>query len=163
MSSNTVTNETTLKVRGFEVVGDAYRKHPDTEIQLPRRADAGACASDIFSPVDVVIQPGERVLIWTDVKAYMQPGEVCIANVRSSHGAPLIRLANTQGWIDQTYYGNAKNDGNIGIYVSNEGKETFKIEKGDRIAQLMFIPFLIPDNDDPLHQERKGGFGSSGK
>src|SRR5690606_16616328 len=127
------------KIRGFEVVSDNHRKHPDVKIQLPRRADQGACASDIFSPVNVELQPGERTLIWTDVKAYMQDSEVCIGNVRSSHGKPLIRLANTQGWIDQTYYENEGNDGNIGIFISNEGEEVFKINQGDRIAQLMFI------------------------
>jgi len=151
------------KLRGFEIVSDNHRKHPDIKIQLPRRADAGACASDIYSPIEVELLPGQRLLIWTDVKAYMQDGEVCIGNVRSSHGKPLIRLANTQGWIDQTYYENEGNDGNIGIFISNEGEETFNIIQGDRIAQLMFIPFLMPDNDNPIHNERKGGFGSSGK
>lgn len=152
-----------MKLRGFEIVADKHRKHPDVEIQLPRRADPGACASDIYSPVEVELLPGERYLIWTDIKAYMQDGEVCIANVRSSHGKPLVRLANTQGWIDQTYYSNEGNDGNIGVYISNEGEEAFWIHEGDRIAQLMFIPFLMPDNDNPIHAERKGGFGNSGK
>jgi dUTP pyrophosphatase len=151
------------KIRGFEVVSPEYRQHPDVEIQLPRRADPGACASDVFSPVDLTINPGEQILIWTDVKAYMQPGEVLIANVRSSQGKYRIQLANTQGWIDSTYYNNKENDGNIGIYLRNEGSEPYVIKKGDRIAQLMFIPYLIPDNDDPLFNERQGGFGSSGK
>jgi len=151
------------KIRGFEVVAENHRKHPNVEIQLPRRADAGACASDIYSPVEIELLPGERALIWTDVKAYMQEGEVCIANVRSSHGKPLVRLANTQGWIDQTYHNNESNDGNIGIFISNEGNESFVIQQGDRIAQLMFIPFLVPDNDNPIHNKRIGAFGSSGK
>lgn len=148
--------------RGFEIVSDAHRVHPDVEIQLPRRADVEACASDVYSPETLTLQPGEQQLIWTDVKAYMQLGEVCIANVRSSHGNPRIRLANTQGWIDKSYHGNPKNDGNIGIYISNEGNQSFTIEQGDRIAQLMFIPFLVADNDNPIHGERVGGFGSSG-
>lgn len=176
------------KVRGFEVVEHKHRKnwspHQDSyyktailveledgervvryipDIQEPRRADSGACASDIYSPVCRVIEPDEQMLIWTDVKAYMQQGEVLIANVRSSQGEPRIQLANTQGWIDQTYYGNPKNDGNIGVYLRNEGSEPYHIERGDRIAQLMFIPFLVPDNDNPIHDKREGGFGSSGK
>lgn len=176
------------KVRGFEVVEHKHRKnwspHQDSyyktailveledgervvryipDIQEPRRADSGACASDVYSPVCRVIEPDEQMLIWTDVKAYMQQGEVLIANVRSSQGEPRIQLANTQGWIDQTYYGNPKNDGNIGIYLRNEGSEPYHIERGDRIAQLMFIPFLVPDNDNPIHNKREGGFGSSGK
>lgn len=176
------------KIRGFEVVEHKHRKnwspHQDSyyktailvgledgervvryipDIQEPRRADSGACASDVYSPVCRVIEPDEQMLIWTDVKAYMQQGEVLIANVRSSQGEPRIQLANTQGWVDQTYYGNPKNDGNIGIYLRNEGSEPYHIERGDRIAQLMFIPFLVPDNDNPIHDKREGGFGSSGK
>ncbi|HLO11518.1 MAG TPA: dUTPase [Pseudoneobacillus sp.] len=149
------------KIRGFEVVSGKFRKHPDVEIQLPRRADPRSCASDIFSPVSVTLQPGERVLIWTDVKSYMQDHEVLIGNVRSSHGKPLVRLANTQGWIDASYYSNAGNDGNIGIFISNEGSEPFEIKQGDRIAQLMFTIYLVPDSDDPLFQDRQGGFGNS--
>ena len=152
-----------MKTRGFEIVDDKFRKHIEVEIKTPRRADPDACAADIYSPVSVILQPNEQVLIWTDIKAYMQQGEVLIANVRSSHGKPRIRLANTQGWIDGSYYNNPKNDGNIGVYISNEGKEPYIIEEGDRIAQLMFTVYLVPDNDDPLFNERKGGFGDSGK
>lgn len=151
------------KTRGFERVSPQFKKHPDIDVPLPRRAESGACASDVYSPVNLILQPNEQVLIWTDVKAYMQRNEVCIGNVRSSHGRPRIRLANTQGWIDQTYYENKDNDGNIGIYLSNEGSQPYEIRIGDRIAQLMFIPYLIPDNDNPIYSERNGGFGSSGK
>jgi dUTP pyrophosphatase len=151
------------KTRGFEVVSKEFRKHPEVEIQTPRRADPDACASDIYSPVALVLQPNEQKLIWTDIKAYMQKGEVLLANVRSSHGEPRVRLANTQGWVDGSYYENPKNDGNIGVYISNEGTQPYEIKVGDRIAQLMFIPYLTPDNDNPLKDKRDGGFGSSGK
>ncbi|HDX9663304.1 TPA: dihydrofolate reductase [Bacillus cereus] len=175
------------KTRGFELVAFNHRKNhkslPDKHyknpiaividgkrelryapsIQEPRRAEDGACASDVFSPVDTVIMPDDQVLIWTDVRAYMQKGEVLLANVRSSQGKIRIQLANTQGWIDQTYYKNEGNDGNIGLFLRNEGTEPYVINAGDRIGQLMFIPFLIPDNDNPIHDKRKGGFGSTGK
>lgn len=175
------------KTRGFELVAFNHRKNhkssPDNHyknpiaivvdgkrelryapsIQKPRRAEDGACASDVFSPVNTVIMPDEQVLIWTDVKAYMQKGEVLLANVRSSQGKVRIQLANTQGWIDQTYYENEGNDGNIGLFLRNEGTEPYEINAGDRIGQLMFIPYLIPDDDNPLQGKRTGGFGSTGK
>ncbi|WP_410988662.1 dihydrofolate reductase [Bacillus cereus] len=175
------------KIRGFELVAFNHRKNhkslPDKHyknpiaivvdgkrelryapsIQKPRRAEDGACASDVFSPVNTVIMPNEQLLIWTDVKAYMQRGEVLLANVRSSQGKIRIQLANTQGWIDQTYYENEGNDGNIGLFLRNEGTEPYEINAGDRIGQLMFTPFLIPDDDNPLQGKRTGGFGSTGK
>lgn len=151
------------KIRGFEVVTDIHRQHPGLNIQLPRRAEPGACASDVYSPIKATIAPGDRLLVWLDVKAYMQIGEVAIANVRSSQGKMLVRFADTQGWIDQSYYGNKANDGNIGIHISNEGAEPYQIWIGDRIAQIMFIPYLVPDNDNPINANRTGGFGSSGK
>lgn len=152
-----------MKKRGFEVVVAAHRQHPGVNIQLPRRAEPGACASDVFSPIETIVTPGDKLLIWLDIKAYMQNGEVAVANVRSSQGKVLVRLADTQGWIDQSYYCNKNNDGNIGIHISNEGIDPYHIAINQRIAQIMFIPYLIPDNDNPIYAERTGGFGSSGK
>ena len=48
--------------RGFEVVTDAKRKHPDKEIKLPTRGSRYAIAYDIYSPIDAVIKPMEKQL-----------------------------------------------------------------------------------------------------
>jgi dUTP pyrophosphatase len=129
---------------------------------LPRRADIGSCAYDFYSPIDVIIPPNCQVIIWTDIKAYMQPNEVLILNVRSSQGKLRVQLANTQGWIDSTYYNNSDNEGNIGIFLRNEGTKDYVINAGDKICQGMFINYLITDDDDPILQNRLGGFGSTG-
>ena len=60
------------------------------------------------------------------------------------------------------YFENVDNDGNIGIFLLNISDEIQYIYKGDRIAQGMFINFLITDDDD-VNTERVGGFGSTGK
>ena len=151
------------KQRGFVVVDDAYRKFPYDEIQSPARADFGSCAYDMYCPTVIVIEPNEQILIWTDVKAYMLLDEVLVANVRSSMGKIRIQLANTIGWVDSTYYSNKGNDGNIGLFLRNEGTEQFIINTGDRIAQVMFQKYLIADDDNVLHGERIGGFGSSNR
>ena len=104
-----------LKQRGFEVICDEKRKHPDVEIQLPTRGSKHAIAYDIYSPIDTVIQPMEKELIWTDVKAYFQTNEALLINVRSSMGSHPITVANAQGWIECDYYNNPKNDGNLGV------------------------------------------------
>lgn len=151
-----------MKVRGFEVVEDAFRKHPNVNIQLPQRGTSRAMAYDFFSPIEVELQPGEKMLIFTDVKAYMQDGEALILNPRSSMGKLDLTFANTQGWIDADYYNNKSNDGNIGIYLKNNGKEVVKIKQGDRIGQGAFIPFLVADNGN-TDKVREGGYGSTGK
>lgn len=149
-----------IKLRGFEQVIE-NKKH-NVMVMTPKRADIGSCAYDFYSPIDVTISPNNQILIWTDIKAYMQPNEALILNVRSSQGKPRIQLANTQGWIDSTYYNNPNNEGNIGIFLRNEGTEDYVINAGDKICQGMFINYLIKDNDMPISQIRLGGFGSTG-
>ena len=89
-------------------------------------------------------------------------GEALIINPRSSMGKVDITLANTQGWVDADYYSNKGNDGNIGIFLKNNGDKPFEIKIGDRIGQGAFIPFLVADNGN-TNVERKGGYGSTGK
>lgn len=151
-----------LRCRGFEIVADEFRKYPKIDIQLPKRGTSRAMAYDFFSPIEYELYPGEKILIFTDIKAYMQDGEALILNPRSSMGKLDLTFANTQGWIDSDYYSNESNDGNIGIFLKNNGKEVVKINIGDRIGQGAFIPFLVADNGN-TEEIRKGGYGSTGK
>ena len=155
---------TVLKpVRGFERISDAMKKH-DSKTSLPVRADMQSAGSDFYSKEDVVIEPQSSHLFWTDVKAYMQPTEVLIIDVRSSIGLKKsLMLKNTIGVIDSSYYNNPSNEGNIGICLYNFGEQPVTIEKGERIAQGIFLQYLAPDNDQALHNERIGGFGSSNR
>ena len=152
------------KTRGFEQVSVEKAKHPEKEIQLPVRGDAGSAGYDFYSNDTAIIQPGEKFLFWTDVKAYMRQNEVLQVYVRSSLGTKQdLVLANGTGIIDSSYYDNPSNEGNIGICLFNRGKEAVEIKQGDRIAQGIFYNYLVADNDEVLKQERTGGFGSSGQ
>ena len=148
------------RVRGFEVVVDEKRKTVGS-VTLPTRGSSTAMAYDFYANDDYVVVPNAVAKVWTDVKAYMQENECLILNVRSSMGGKWM-LANTQGWIDQDYYSNEGNDGNIGIFLKNISGETQIINKGDRIGQGAFFHFLVADsgNTDAI---RKGGFGSTNK
>ena len=148
------------KIRGFEVVIDSKRK-TDGEITLPTRGSSTAMAYDFYANDDYVVVPNSIAKVWTDVKAYMQENECLILNTRSSMGGKWM-LANTQGWIDQDYYSNESNDGNIGIFLKNISDEIQIINKGDRIGQGAFFNFLVADNGN-TDSIRIGGFGSSGK
>lgn len=60
------------------------------------------------------------------------------------------------------YYDNKTTGGNIGICLFNYGNEPQVIEKGERIAQFAFMPYLVADNCN-TKVKRQGGFGSTDK
>lgn len=149
-----------MKTRGFEVVAD-WARRTDGEVKLPERGTSKAMAYDFFANTNYTVKPNEIAKVWTDVKAYMGDTEALILNVRSSMGGKFM-LANSQGWIDGDYYENESNDGNVGIFLKNISDKPITILKGDKIAQGMFINFLVADNGN-VDTIRKGGFGSSGR
>lgn len=146
--------------RYFKVVKDEYRKNSG-DIKLPTRSDPRSAGYDFYSPIDITIQPGEKQLIWTDIKAYMLPDEVLKLYVRSSMGKYPVVIANGTGIIDSSYFENANNDGNIGFNLLNLSNKPYEIHIGDRIGQGVFGKYLVTD-DDNTTGERAGGFGSSG-
>ena len=147
-------------MRYFEVVNDEFRKNPCVEIRLPKRATKHSVAYDFYSPVSVTIQPGEKIMIWTDVKTHMYYDNALMIIPRSSMGKHPIMISNTEGWIESDYANNPDNDGNIGFNLLNLGDTPYEIAVGDRIGQGMFVKYLITKDDD-AHAERKGGFGST--
>lgn len=148
-------------MRKFEVVRDDIRR-TNGEITLPTRATKDSVGYDIYSPINITIPPMQTKMIWTDVKAKFNPGEVLLLNVRSNMGKYKIMLANTQGWIESDYYDNKETGGNIGINLFNLGEKDYVIKKGDRIAQCMLVSHLTFENGN-TDKIRTGGFGSSGK
>lgn len=71
--------------------------------RLPVRADAGSAGYDFFLPEDVVLQPGDVKLVFTDVKACMTQDEVLLLTIRSSLAKKGIFLANAPGVVDSSY------------------------------------------------------------
>jgi dUTP pyrophosphatase len=172
------------KVRGFEVVANQHRVHKSKtptvqwdnkidvggekfyvgEIKLPTRADVGSAGYDFYCPVDARLLPAQKTIIFTDVKAYMQPDEVLELYIRSSLAVKKgLMLSNNVGIVDATYYSNGGNDGNIGIALVNTSGTAVDLKAGEKIAQGIFKKFLVADEDEVQKAERTGGFGSSGK
>jgi len=86
-------------IRGFEIVSDEHRKHEN--VQLPLRGSEDSAGYDFYSNETHIIEPGDQKVFWTDIKAYMQKGEVLKIYVRSSIGIKKgLRLANQTGVID---------------------------------------------------------------
>ena len=144
--------------RGFEPVIENKRKNK--YYHEPTRGTKNSAGYDFYAPNEYTVRPNEIVKIWTDVKAYMQPNEFLMLDVRSSMGGKFM-LANTIGIIDSDYYGNVDNDGNIGFFLKNISEQTQLIRKGDRIGQGLFLKYLTTDNDNFISETRKGGHGST--
>ena len=84
--------------------------------------------------------------------------------IRSSIGVKKgVVLSNGTGIIDASYYSNPDNDGRIGISLYNTSDKEVHLLAGDRIAQGVFMQYLVADDEAVLNEERAGGFGSSGK
>lgn len=164
------------KVRGFEHVEVAHKKYAKEvavhgqkqtffpNVILPTRGDAGSAGYDFYAPVDFKINPRDEYLLWTNVKAYMGEREVLQIFPRSSVAIKRgVTIKNTVGIIDASYYSNDMNDGNIGLCLINDTGVTVEFKAGERVAQGIFIPFLVADEDETTSSKRSGGFGSTGK
>lgn len=150
-----------MRIRGFEIVDEKFRMHKNSDVILPNRGSECAAGYDIYAVVDFSLKPGEKAIIWTDIKAYMQDDEVLQIYVRSSIGIKKgLLLSNGTGIIDKDYYSNVSNDGNIGIGLVNTSEETVMINSGERIAQGIFLKYLVADNGNSNNQ-RIGGIGST--
>jgi dUTP pyrophosphatase len=151
-----------MKIRGFQEVSENHKKI-DSKTILPTRGSKDSAGYDFYSKERITILPGDKHVFWTDVKAYMQEGEVLKMFVRSSIGIKKgLILSNSTGIIDKDYYSNESNDGNIGVCLRNLSSEPQSIDVDERIAQGIFETFLVADNGN-TEEERKGGIGSTNK
>lgn len=129
---------------------------------LPEYADSGSAGMDIRANIreTVEIRSLERKLIPTGL--YIQLPNGFEAQVRPRSGLAMkhgITVLNSPGTIDSSYRGE------IGVVLINLSKDTFFIEPGDRIAQMVIARheeavFKIVNVLDA--SERDGGFGHTG-
>ena len=133
-------------------------------IILPSRATEGSAGYDFHSPVSFELKPNETVTVPTGIRAKMNTGWVLTLYPRSGLGFKFrMQLNNTVGVIDSDYY-YSDNEGHIFIKFTNATNEnkTISVSKGDGIAQGIFLPFGITE-DDEVTEKRNGGFGSTGR
>ena len=147
-----------MRQRGFEFVAEFAA----AGLKLPTRSTPGSAGYDIAAAANVCLHVGERALVPTGIKAYMQADEYLGIHIRSSLAVKQsLYLANSQGIIDADYYNNPDNEGHILIALINMGKEEVQLEKGERVAQGIFSKYLIATDDDATGI-RTGGIGSTG-
>jgi len=141
----------------------SIRLHSDTA-KAPTRQRAGDLGYDLYSDEAIVISPGERKLVQTNVSIALPPNVAGLVVPRSGTALKAgVTVNNAPGLIDTGYRGT------IGIIAINHSDEPFHVSVGDRIAQLLLVPVVTPqlavvDELPPGPDERgSGGFGSSGR
>lgn len=136
----------------------------DSPYPLPEYATTQSAGLDLRAHLTepLLLQPGERALIPTGLRMALPPGWE--AQVRPRSGLALkqgITVLNSPGTIDADYRGP------VGVILINHGTDSFSVEPGERIAQLVFARFeqavWQPVKELDQTERAEGGFGHSGR
>ena len=129
-------------------------------VVIPTRATNGSVGYDFTCPVDITIPPSQKIMIATHIKCKMDKSVWLGIFSRSSMAKLDLHHYLGCGVIDSDYYGNVVNDGDIGVILENTSDMPVEIKAGDRIAQGIFFPAIL--GEDEVSTERVSGFGSTG-
>lgn len=135
------------------------------EFLLPTYATSGSAGLDLRACLDSALEitPGMTTLVPTGLAIHIgDPSLAAVILPRSGLGHKHgIVLGNLVGLIDSDY------QGQLMVSVWNRGQQSFTLQPGDRLAQLVFVPVvqaefnLVEDFDTSARGE--GGFGHSGR
>ena len=138
-------------------------KRLSKEVPLPKYETSGSSGMDLAANINanIDIDPGKTAIIPTGLALSIPKGFEVQIRPRSGLAAKQkISVLNTPGTIDADYRGEIK------VILINLGQETFKVEKGLRIAQMVVCPVMqaqLKEVEDLNETKRgKGGFGSTG-
>jgi len=134
------------------------------EIPMPEHATDGSAGVDLRACLDetLVLEPGQTELVPTGMAIHIEdPGLAAMILPRSGLGHKHgIVLGNLVGLIDSDYQGQ--------LFVScwNRGSETFELQPGTRLAQLVVVPVVQADfevvEEFSASERGEGGFGHTG-
>ncbi len=129
---------------------------------LPGRAYVGDAGLDLAACDRHELGPGERALIGTGLAVAIPEGHAGLVAPRSGLAAEHgITIVNAPGIVDSGYRGELRV-----ILHNTDRRETFVVEAGMRIAQLLVVPIpavsLRETEELPASERGEGGFGSSG-
>ena len=134
----------------------------DPGAYMPRRAHEFDAGMDLYAMNDVWLRPQSSEFFDTGVHIAIPRGYAGL--VKSRSGLMRKNSIDTDGTIDADY------TGSIGITLINHSGADIYIKRGDRIAQLVIVPCLLPKNEDFIlvdeleETERSdSGFGSTGR
>ena len=126
---------------------------------MPERAHENDAGYDLRSPVTGRLYAGEAVVIDTGVHVEIPPGYVGM--LKSKSGLNVVHDIVGEGVIDSGY------TGSIRVKLYNHGAESYMIEEGDKISQLVILPIITPELELVAHLDETergdNGFGSTGR
>ena len=138
-------------------------KRLSKEVSLPKYETSGSSGMDLAANIDdkITIDPGKTVVIPTGLSLSIPKGFEVQIRPRSGLAAKQkITVLNTPGTIDADYRGEIK------VILINLSENSFIVERGLRIAQMVVCPVVqaqLKEVNDLSETERgKGGFGSTG-
>lgn len=133
-------------------------------VEIPAYQSPEAAGFDLPAVLDreILIKPGERVLIPTGIAVSLPDGYQLEVRPRSGLAFKSgITVLNSPGTVDPDYRGE------IGVVLINLGREPFPVRPGDRIAQGVIVPFVRAEFKKvkklPLSVRGKGGYGHTGR
>ena len=132
------------------------------EGRLPSQGTLDSAGSDLYAAEDVILRPEEKKLIPTDLRIQMPEHLMCLILPRSGRSLKThFRVANAPGLIDPDYRGE------LGVIGWNAcTTHQIIIRKGEKIAQVVFVPFIRPNwvVSEKLDATERGeqGFGHTG-
>lgn len=131
----------------------------DNGAYMPERAHEADAGYDLRSPITDRLYAGQAITIDTGVHVEIPRGYVGM--LKSKSGLNVVHDIVGEGVIDSGY------TGSIRVKLYNHGGESYMIERGDKISQLVILPIVTPELElvDELEETERGanGFGSSGK
>jgi len=136
----------------------------DSPYPLPEYATSQSAGLDLRAHLaePLMLNPGERAMIPTGLRMALPPGWE--AQVRPRSGLALkqgVTVLNSPGTIDADYRGP------VGVILINHGADSFSVQPGERIAQLVFARFeqavWQPVKELDQTERAEGGFGHSGR
>lgn len=131
----------------------------DPGAYMPERAHSADAGYDLRSPVKGRLYAGEAVVIDTGVHVEIPVGYVGM--LKSKSGLNVKHDIVGEGVIDSGY------TGSIRVKLYNHGSESYVIESGDKISQLVILPIITPELElvSELEETDRGnnGFGSTGR
>ena len=136
----------------------------DAQDQPLAYANPGDAGIDLRSCEDVIVPAGQRKLVKCGCRVALPEGTVGMVCPRSGLAAKHgITVLNAPGIIDEGYRGEVM----VALHNTADMDTAFQVEKGDRIAQLVVVPYVrcnIVEVGELDETERgEGGFGSTGQ
>jgi dUTP pyrophosphatase len=128
---------------------------------VPGRAYAGDAGLDLAAGERAELPPGARAIVGTGIAVAIPEGHAGFVQPRSGLAAKHgITVVNSPGLVDSGYRGELKV-----VLLNTDREETFVVEPGMRIAQLVVVPVATPEpvevRELPASERGEKGFGSS--